>query len=82
MAIGPIVPCEKLPDGLLPPLRRVNVPTGDVRSGVQNLVKEIPDQLREMFKISHLMMQNGKILHADGQELERFMPKEFRSNYT
>jgi hypothetical protein len=45
-------------------------------------VEEVPVLLREMFKISHLKVSNGKILHADGQELERFMPKEFRSNYT
>jgi hypothetical protein len=59
-ALEPMAPCEKLPDGLLPPLKRVNTPYGDVKKGLEYFVREVPEQLREMFKISHFKVDTKK----------------------
>ena len=82
--LGPMSACEELPDGLLPPLTRVNRPEGEIYKNFTRFIEETPDLLREMFKISHFKVdtKNNKLLHANGMDPNTFEPKQFRSNYT
>jgi hypothetical protein len=68
--LGPLEPGEHLPDGLLPPLEYINVPTGDVKAKVKKFVTTIPGELREMFRVSHLKVRvkEGKIVYQNGQD--------------
>jgi hypothetical protein len=63
-----MVPCEKLPKDLLPPLTKVNTPKGDVRRGMENFLKEVPSKLMEMFGIRSykIIAKTGQLLFANG----------------